>query len=582
MSFAVTTRAYDSNRSGVNSRESVLTADAVRTRGIKVLFRVQTPDDSRGCEASPLILPGVTMPDGKIRDLLVLASMGNGVYAFDANDGTPIWNRHLGTPVTSTADIDSHMVNQFWGILSTPIIQDEVLYGCAWISEDGTASAGKAKHFAFAIDLKTGQDVHPRLDLEGVTFVPGHGLNVIAFVAAERKQRSALAITHGALIISFGTVAESSTSARGWVMAIDLASWKVAASWCSTARGAGGGVWMAGAGPVVLPGGDLAFFTGNGEFDAVTDFGESLVRLRYTPAKGTATATFSVIDWWTPYSDDGRTGGNPEGEGKPFPSNLRRIARLAERGMLRMGIAGEEWGDMDLGSAGIVYVPKLKFIAGAGKDGVLYVAKAGNLGKTQPADLDPNANQTNYAKLAIPPIFFTYFTTTLNPAPEKIETLNTLFAGKTHHQHGAPVSFDSPELGPMLFNWGENENARAWQLTATACKYLACSAEQASADCGPPGGMPGGMLSVSCNDKQPNTAVLWATIPYNDANLRLSAGRFIAYSATEFRDGQLVRLWDSQDWNHQFIYNKFSPPVVANGKVYLPTYSGSVVVYGLA
>jgi hypothetical protein len=43
-----------------------------------------------------------------------------------------------------------------------------------------------------------------------------------------------------------------------------------------------------------------------------------------------------------------------------------------------------------------------------------------------------------------------------------------------------------------------------------------------------------------------------------------------------------VKLWDSQDWNQQFTYNKFGPPVVAAGKVLLPTYDGQVLVFGLA
>jgi hypothetical protein len=582
MSVAVTTRAYDLARSGVNAKESILTAQAVGARGIKKLFTLPTPDDARGCEASPLIAPAVKLPNGSVHDLALLATMGNWIYAYDANTGALLWKRHLGTAVKGSQAIDAHLINASWGILSTPIIQDGVMYGCAWISADATAANGQ--HFAFAVDLRTGADVHPLLSLEGAVFNPGHGLPSFSFKAAERKQRSALAITKGALMIPFGTIAETSKTARGWMVAVDLTSWKVAASWCTTARGAGGGIWMAGAGPVVLPNGDLGFFTGNGEFDGVTDFGESLIRLRYAPASGATAASFSLIDWWTPWTDDGRSGGSAEGEGAaPVPSNFRRIAHLARRGMLRMGMATDEWADMDLGSAGVVYIPSLDMIAGAGKDGVLYAAKAADLGKTQPRDLDPAQNQANYAKLAFRPIFFTYYSPDLDPAPTRIETLNTLFAGRTHHQHGAPVSFDSPELGPMLLNWGENGNGRAWQMTATGCKYLATTVEVASAESAvPPGGMPGGMLSVSCNDRQAGSAVLWACIPYNDANMMLSPGRLLAYAATRFEDGLMVKLWDSQDWNHQFTFNKFGPPVVANGKLFLPTYEGAVIVYGLA
>jgi hypothetical protein len=135
----------------------------------------------------------------------------------------------------------------------------------------------------------------------------------------------------------------------------------------------------------------------------------------------------------------------------------------------------------------------------------------------------------------------------------------------------------------MLFNMGENGNGRAWKIAATGCNYLGCTAEVASPESPvPPGGMPGGMLSLSCDGQAPGTAVLWACIPYGDANQTVTAGRLVAYAATQFTGGLMEKLWDSQDWNHAFFHNKFSPPVVANGKLYVPTYGGAVIVYGLA
>ena len=41
-------------------------------------------------------------------------------------------------------------------------------------------------------------------------------------------------------------------------------------------------------------------------------------------------------------------------------------------------------------------------------------------------------------------------------------------------------------------------------------------------------------------------------------------------------------LWDSKRIpGNTFSHNKFGVPVVANGKVYVPTYDGRVDVYGL-
>jgi hypothetical protein len=99
--------------------------------------------------------------------------------------------------------------------------------------------------------------------------------------------------------------------------------------------------------------------------------------------------------------------------------------------------------------------------------------------------------------------------------------------------------------------------------------------------------MPGGMISVSADASQPHTGVIWATLPYQDANRVVSPGRLLAYDATQFAtfgDGsaQLRVLWDSQDWNIPFSFNKFNRPVVFKGRLYVPTYDDRVDVYELA
>ena len=55
MSISVLTRAYGNDRSGANTQESVLTAAAVRSRGIKRLFSMPLPGDRRGAEAQTIV-----------------------------------------------------------------------------------------------------------------------------------------------------------------------------------------------------------------------------------------------------------------------------------------------------------------------------------------------------------------------------------------------------------------------------------------------------------------------------------------------------------------------------------------------
>jgi len=47
-------------------------------------------------------------------------------------------------------------------------------------------------------------------------------------------------------------------------------------------------------------------------------------------------------------------------------------------------------------------------------------------------------------------------------------------------------------------------------------------------------------------------------------------------------DGSLKVLWDSQRWAIEFLFNKFNPPFVDGGEIYVPNYNGGVDVYGLA
>jgi len=121
-------------------------------------------------------------------------------------------------------------------------------------------------------------------------------------------------------------------------------------------------------------------------------------------------------------------------------------------------------------------------------------------------------------------------------------------------------------------------------------QYLAGGAEQASARSPVSGtqhgGMPGGMLTLSANGNKGNTAVVWALIPYFDANTTVSLGRLLAYDATRFgtyadNSKQIPVLWDSEKWNLPFSYNKFNVPVVANGRLIVPTYDGRIDIYGL-
>jgi hypothetical protein len=122
-------------------------------------------------------------------------------------------------------------------------------------------------------------------------------------------------------------------------------------------------------------------------------------------------------------------------------------------------------------------------------------------------------------------------------------------------------------------------------LSRSTLTFLASSDETASANTGGVGGMPGGMISLSTNGNAPGSAVLWASVPYGNANSEITNGRLLAYDPENFiarGDGsaRIQKLWDSQDWGLDYAFNKFLLSTPANGRVYLANYAGGVDVYG--
>jgi hypothetical protein len=87
-------------------------------------------------------------------------------------------------------------------------------------------------------------------------------------------------------------------------------------------------------------------------------------------------------------------------------------------------------------------------------------------------------------------------------------------------------------------------------------------------------------LSVSSNGSQDGTGILWASYASSgDAEHSVSPGILRAFDA----NGVSKELWNNlrNPRDAGGNYAKFAAPTIANGHVYLPTFSNQVVVYGL-
>jgi hypothetical protein len=88
-------------------------------------------------------------------------------------------------------------------------------------------------------------------------------------------------------------------------------------------------------------------------------------------------------------------------------------------------------------------------------------------------------------------------------------------------------------------------------------------------------------MSISANGSAVGSGIVWASHPNNeDANQKVVDGILRAYAASDLTN----ELWNSkQNPNRDDLgkYAKFCPPTIANGKVYMATFSDKVMVYGL-
>ena len=200
--------------------------------------------------------------------------------------------------------------------------------------------------------------------------------------------------------------------------------------------------------------------------------------------------------------------------------------------------------DQDLTSSGPLLVPGTSLLAGGGKAGVLYVLNTGNLGKFNPSDSQI--------------------------VQEESVSTSEIRGGPVYWQRSAANG------GPLLYNWGTSDAVKAFAFDGT--KFTAAPSSRGS------GAQifPGGILALSANGEQRGSGVLWATIATSgDAQDNPpTPGELRAFDAENLSR----ELWNSsinasRDGFGNFA--KFVPPLVANGRVYVATWSNQVAVYGL-
>jgi hypothetical protein len=607
------------DRSGWYKGMSGLTSVAVQQKGIKPLWVMDLPGDYRGSEHAPLIIPSVPQREGGVCDIALFVTMSCDIYCFDASKPDPttgrgreIWKARIGNPInlaqydvngTWKNPYDMYPINRpYWGGASCPYVDMNTMtmYVCVPSSPDGTMP--KIRYYLHAIDLTTGKDKVPPLDISKAVYQSPGG--AIAHDAMPRKQRAGLAFcqykggTQDIIFICDSTFAMMNNGAHGFILACDVTgvrsdgAMSIAACTTSTAPPyAGGGVWMAGGAPVVAANGDIIVVVGNGAFDPTKHcYGNSVWRLRFNPENGNVPASFSSVTHACWYTDAGRTGKDP---------TIPWIGLIGDFQGQMDGMNMTAPNDQDLGCAQGRFLPKTvtgftdDLFIDCGKDGVAHMVLAGKMPEPAIGDFAPDKIQALYDK-ALCITGATYYPGDFDITPTNLGQFSTTVDGFTHHQHSTPPYYASPDHGILVYYGGENGAVRAFQIKQLGpgkytMAYLATGQEFASAGVPAPGGMPGSFMSISSAGTKPDTAILWAQMPLNaDANKQIAQGRLVLYGAnwingTDPNNKTLIKIWDSADWaGLKWDHCKFAAGHPALDKYFMATYDAQCWVWGLA
>jgi outer membrane protein assembly factor BamB len=576
----VLTQHNDVARTGANLAEVALTPDAIDRAKSPGAFRYLWPVPVVGqIYAQPLYVSDLEVC-GKKRNVVFVATMHNDVYAIDADEpggGTCngqayLW--HAGPLGESLPQRFMKMDQDFWGlglnirdgigITSTPVIDlaKKRLYVSAKVCKTGTNCTGEehgtVAYRVAALDLATGTVLREK-DLvadatNGVYDVALTGER-IAFDPRLHLQRPGLLLSRGRLYLGFASHQDTSPF-HGWLIALDadtLETREHVCTSCETTESEEMGIWQAGGGPAADDAGNVYVMTGNGpDEDKGGDNGSSFLK----------------------FSDD-----------------LRLLSRFSPAGAACLNAQ-----DVDLGSAGPMLLPQTSFLLGGGKEGVLYLLNRDDLGGQQPDGVERYIGGTLISGIPLfqrpcpaqhglgPPLqAFQAGSPWSNPFPGGSFLSDWPVATMGyHHIHGSPVTWTEHGKDPMVYVWPERDRVRGFRFDRRTSRFVDVAPpgrEPTSTLAGPMShkyGMPGAALSISANGDR--DGVLWATRPLEHNALTATvAGVLQALDASTLR-----LLWDSRaDGGVSFYFAKYASPTVAGGKVFVPTFSNRLDVYGL-
>jgi len=518
-------RGYDLGRTQANLQETILTPQEINPTNFGKLFTVPTNGE---IYAQPLYVSNLSIGGGT-HNVVFVADTFNYVYAIDADNGTIYWQQYFGYPIIAEYVQNDNNISWYTGIgiIGTPVIDPEtnILY---FVNGHQPQDGQQSyTYYLNALDISTGNPVNGSPKQISASYKTADLNTPEVFNAKTQNQRCGLTIANGNVYMCFGSH-QDIMPYTGWMLAYNKSTLNQVAVYAVTTIGSEGGIWMAGQAPAVDSAGNLYVSTGNGSSGTTPN---GLYQAGESIIK--LSPSLELLDYFTPYN----------------------AASLSS-------------GDMDLASAGVILVPNTNYVLGGGKQGVLYLLNTGDMGEFH----------SSYDNVK--------------------QEFQAIYGQGTSHIHGTATYFDSDAHGPTLYIWGENDvlrsflyNSTTGTINTTPWATSTMTAPVTNND----GAMPGGFTSISANGN--SNGILWASTPYNgnaagNSNPSYPGDGLVQGVLYAFDANTLNLLWSDKDNDQRDeigLFGKFTPPMVANGKMYVPNFgpvgttngSGALVVYGL-
>ncbi len=306
----VPTAHNDIARDGVQAAETILAPTNVNVSDFGKLFSFPVIGD---VYAQPLYLHGFKMGDGKVHNVLLVATAQDYVYAFDADGDNPasgyLWRRSLlgsGETWVSNNDVNTTDIAPNIGVTGTPVA-DRACGTLYVVAKSKTTNGSTFIQRLHALDIATGAEkLHGPTKIQATVPGSGDGGTTVSFSPLLNNQRPALLLapTPGASTASSVFIAWSSHgdngAYHGWVIAYDAADIsRQTGAWADTPNATQGGIWMSGGGLSSDGEGNIFAAGGNGTFDADVDgpdFGDSAFRLTLTKSGLAPRDSFTPAD----------------------------------------------------------------------------------------------------------------------------------------------------------------------------------------------------------------------------------------------------------------------------------------------